>query len=234
MPKIEADPQYKIKYVQQDVKAKWGVNVDYKKAWYARVRALETLHGKWDESYNLLPKTLFAIQQTNPGTIVDIVGIPTNTPDEFHFKYAFWAFKAAIDGFKYCLPVLTIDGTHLYGKYKGNLLLALSMNAKEINGVNAPHPMAFQNIQDVERYANEIVRHGLEMLSIPSPVQPLADSGTWAAVSELTDSGPWAVGCQLAERPMCRCQRCSRSLTAPHRLWAVTSLNGPCAVVSEV
>ncbi|XP_031116599.1 uncharacterized protein LOC116020255 [Ipomoea triloba] len=135
LPKIEADPQYKIKYVQQDVNAKWGVNVDYKKAWYARVRALETLHGKWDESYNLLPKTLFAIQQTNPGTIVDIVGSPTNTPDEFHFKYAFWAFKAAIDGFKYCLPVLTIDGTHLYGKYKGNLLLAVSMNAnREING----------------------------------------------------------------------------------------------------
>nr|GMD54366.1 uncharacterized protein LOC109167534 [Ipomoea batatas] len=73
--------QYKIKYVQQDVNAKWGVNADYKKAWYARVRALETLHGKWDESYNLLPKTLFAIQQTNPGTIVDIVGVePNGTP----------------------------------------------------------------------------------------------------------------------------------------------------------
>ncbi|XP_031101840.1 uncharacterized protein LOC116005741 [Ipomoea triloba] len=144
LPKIQVDPMYKIKYVQQDVKTKWGVNVNYKKAWYARVQALQTLYGKWDESYNLLPQMLRALQQTNPGTVVDIVANPTPNPNEFEFKYAFWAFKPAIDGFKYCLPVLTIDGTHLYGKYKGHLLLAVSMNAnKEI------YPIAY-SIVDAE------------------------------------------------------------------------------------
>ncbi|XP_031101908.1 uncharacterized protein LOC116005810 [Ipomoea triloba] len=133
LPKIEEDPTYKIKYIQQDVKTKWGVDVGYKKAWYGRVRTLETLYGKWDESYNELPQLLMALQQTNPGSVIEFVTNPTSDSNAFRFKYAFRAFKAAIDGFKYCLPVITIDGTHLYGKYGGHLLLAVSMNGnKEI------------------------------------------------------------------------------------------------------
>nr|GMD14537.1 uncharacterized protein LOC109164720 [Ipomoea batatas] len=74
-----------------------------------------------------------ALQQTNPGYVIEFVANPTSDPNVLRFKYAFWAFKAAIDGFKYCLPVITIDGTHLYGKYGGHLLLAVSMNGnKEI------------------------------------------------------------------------------------------------------
>nr|GLL25305.1 uncharacterized protein LOC109153763 [Ipomoea trifida] len=74
-----------------------------------------------------------ALKQTNLSTVVDIVTNPTTTPNEFEFKYVFWAFKPAIDGFKYCLLVLTIDGTHLYGNYTGFLLLAVLVNVnKEI------------------------------------------------------------------------------------------------------
>nr|GMC60245.1 hypothetical protein Iba_chr02bCG8990 [Ipomoea batatas] len=54
-----------------------------------------------------------------------------------------------------------------------------------------------------------------------------ADSGTWAADSDV--SGPCAA-----------VQRCSRSLTAAHGpltapqpMWGVTSLNGPCAFVTQ-
>ncbi|XP_021715248.1 uncharacterized protein LOC110683210 [Chenopodium quinoa] len=41
----------------------------------------------------------------------------------------FWAFGPCIDGFKHCMPVICIDGTHLYGKYKGTLLVATSVDA---------------------------------------------------------------------------------------------------------
>ncbi|XP_019168812.1 PREDICTED: uncharacterized protein LOC109164720 [Ipomoea nil] len=144
LQKIADDPRYKIKYVIEDVKAKWGIRVDYKKAWYAKVIELETLYGKWDESYNILPQTLMAIQQTNPDFVVDTVYTETGVPNEFRFKYVFWTFKPAIEGFKHCLPVLTVDGTHLYGKYKGHLLLAVAINAnKEI------HPVAY-SIVDAE------------------------------------------------------------------------------------
>ncbi|RVW77287.1 hypothetical protein CK203_050145 [Vitis vinifera] len=42
-----------------------------------------------------------------------------NMRNEEVFQRVFWAFHPSIEGFKHCRPVLTIDGTHLYGKYKG-------------------------------------------------------------------------------------------------------------------
>ncbi|XP_021751463.1 uncharacterized protein LOC110717133 [Chenopodium quinoa] len=45
------------------------------------------------------------------------------------FERVFWAFGPCIDGFKHCMPVICIDGTHLYGKYKGTLLVATSVDA---------------------------------------------------------------------------------------------------------
>ena len=37
----------------------------------------------------------------------------------------FWSFKPSIEGFEHCHLVLSIDGTHFYGKYKGMLLIAM-------------------------------------------------------------------------------------------------------------
>ena len=40
----------------------------------------------------------------------------------------FWAFGACIEGFKSCKPLMQIDGTFLYGKYKGKLLIVISVD----------------------------------------------------------------------------------------------------------
>ena len=40
------------------------------------------------------------------------------------FMRVFWAFGACIEGFKICRPLIQIDSTFLYGKYKGKLLIA--------------------------------------------------------------------------------------------------------------
>ena len=48
------------------------------------------------------------------------------------FQRVFWSFKPSIEGFEHCRLVLSIDGTHLYGKYKGTLLI-LSGVMKIIN-----------------------------------------------------------------------------------------------------
>ena len=37
----------------------------------------------------------------------------------------FGSFKSFIEGFEHCCPVLSIDDTHLYGKYKGTLLIVM-------------------------------------------------------------------------------------------------------------
>ena len=46
-------------------------------------------------------------------------------PNTEIFQCVFLSFKPSIEGFEHCRPVLSIDSTHLYGKYKGMLLIAM-------------------------------------------------------------------------------------------------------------
>ena len=50
----------------------------------------------------------------------------------------FCAFHPSIEGFKHCRPILSIDGTNLYGKYKGTLMIAMGCG-----GNNQLFPLAF-------------------------------------------------------------------------------------------
>ena len=62
----------------------------------------------------------------------------TGEDDTVFLNYVFWSFGQSIDGFKYCKPVINIDGTHLYGKYQGKLLVAMAIDAN-----NKVFPLAF-------------------------------------------------------------------------------------------
>ena len=44
-------------------------------------------------------------------------------PNTEIFQRIFWSFKPSIEGFEHCRPVLSIDGTHSYEKYKCTLLI---------------------------------------------------------------------------------------------------------------
>ena len=46
-------------------------------------------------------------------------------PNTETFEHFFWSFKPSIEGFEHCRPVPSIDDTHLYGKYKGTLLITI-------------------------------------------------------------------------------------------------------------
>ncbi|XP_030924517.1 uncharacterized protein LOC115951450 [Quercus lobata] len=46
-------------------------------------------------------------------------------------RYVYWAFAPCIAAFQYCRPVISIDGTHLYGKYKGVLMIAMTTDANQ-------------------------------------------------------------------------------------------------------
>ena len=41
------------------------------------------------------------------------------------FRLGASQFKSSIEGFEHCRPILSTDGTHLYGKYKGTLMIAM-------------------------------------------------------------------------------------------------------------
>ena len=54
------------------------------------------------------------------------------------FQCVFWLFKPSIERFEHYRPILSIDGTHLYGKYKGTLLIAMGCDRN-----NQLFPLAF-------------------------------------------------------------------------------------------
>ncbi|XP_074377680.1 uncharacterized protein LOC141719195 [Apium graveolens] len=58
--------------------------------------------------------------------------------EEVTFKRLFRAFKPCINGFEYCMHVIHIDGTHLYGPYPDVLLSVVA-----VDGVSHILPLAF-------------------------------------------------------------------------------------------
>ncbi|XP_025662178.1 uncharacterized protein [Arachis hypogaea] len=67
------------------------------------------------------------------GTIAALRTLPvraSNTVDgtRMFFHRLFWKFPPCVEAFKYCKPLISIDGTHLYGKYGGTLLMAIAQD----------------------------------------------------------------------------------------------------------
>ena len=63
---------------------------------------------------------------------------PTSEDDTVFLHYVLGSFGPCIDEFKYCKPVISIDETHLYGKYQGKLLVTIATDAN-----NKVFPLAF-------------------------------------------------------------------------------------------
>ncbi|KAK4390280.1 hypothetical protein Sango_2091300 [Sesamum angolense] len=70
--------------------------------------------------------------KTKQGTIVEWKhkGFQQST-GKYVMGYVFWAFKPCIDGFKFCRKIISVDGTHLYTKYKHKLLIAAAMDGNQ-------------------------------------------------------------------------------------------------------
>jgi len=95
---------------------------------------MEDLHGTWEESFEMLCRFKAALEESCPGSIVEIDCKKIN--GKMHFSRMFVAIRACVDGFLAgCRPV---DSTHLTGKYKGQLATTTS-----IDGHNWMYPVAY-------------------------------------------------------------------------------------------
>ena len=83
------------------------------------------LCGDFSQSYIELSRLFLALEQANPGCVVIWNTFHSNMSNTEIFQRVNRSFKSSIEGFEHCRPVLSIDGTHLYGKYKGTLLIAM-------------------------------------------------------------------------------------------------------------
>ena len=95
-----------------------GHKPSYYKVWDVKQKGIAKMFGNWEDSYQRLQKLLMAYIDQDLTTQVLYCITPTDEDNTVLLHYVFWSFYPCIDGFKYCKPVISIDGTHLYGKYR--------------------------------------------------------------------------------------------------------------------
>ncbi|RYR13643.1 hypothetical protein Ahy_B04g070530 isoform F [Arachis hypogaea] len=144
---VEADPSLKVKSVIAEVQSKFNYTVSYRKAWLAKQRAVEKIFGGWEASYEALPIWFEAMCHKEPSAVVHFETMPAYQGDDLvsHIRVlhrVFWSYYPCIKAFRHCKPFVQVDGTHLYGKYKGCLLVAVSQD-----GNNNIVPIAFAIVE---------------------------------------------------------------------------------------
>ncbi|XP_050876622.1 uncharacterized protein LOC127080336 [Lathyrus oleraceus] len=107
MKLVNHDASLKVKVIIAHVAEKYRYIISYKKTWIAKCTIIEL--------------------QTLP--VISYDG--SQLGDKRIFRRLFWAFRPCIRGFAYCKPIVQVDGTWLYDKYKGTMLMALAQDGNE-------------------------------------------------------------------------------------------------------
>ncbi|XP_070026577.1 uncharacterized protein [Nicotiana sylvestris] len=128
IPHIEASIRYKIKECITSIHQEYGCTITKIKAYLRRKRAFEIVYGDWDKSFASLPRYMATLKHFNPGTVVEWKLEQSAGRPEYTFRYVFWAFKPAIDAFVHYRSVISIDGTHVCGKYDIKLLITVAVD----------------------------------------------------------------------------------------------------------
>ncbi|XP_020271000.1 uncharacterized protein LOC109846189 [Asparagus officinalis] len=148
LPHLREDLELRSKDIRLLVHKATNLDVSYNKCWNDRRKAMIKIFGDWDKSYEILPHYLEALKSENPGTVYEVSSDPLDG-EERRFTGVFWAFGPSIAGFQYYRPLLSIDDTHLYDKYKGVLLVTTGVDA---NGGLFPLAFAVVDIKNTENW----------------------------------------------------------------------------------
>ncbi|XP_057770752.1 uncharacterized protein LOC130990542 [Salvia miltiorrhiza] len=117
----------KPKAIQLELQREFGVQIKYDVSLRARNRATEMVYGRHDQSFEMLPKYLYKLRQSNPGSLVEWEVDPDG-----RFKHLFVALAALASCFIFNLRlVIVVDGTHLKGKNRGILFVAVTKDGNE-------------------------------------------------------------------------------------------------------
>ncbi|XP_027363021.1 uncharacterized protein LOC113870769 [Abrus precatorius] len=144
---VKEEPSVPVSLIQERISGQFGYSVSYKKAWKAKQKAIVTIFGDWDESYATLPRWLEYMQLHAPGSVYKIETndyVRGNVMDNRFrvFHRVFWSFRQCREAFKFCKPIIQVDGTFLYGKYKQTLLIGTTQD-----GNNSVLPIAFAIVE---------------------------------------------------------------------------------------
>ncbi|XP_015938245.1 uncharacterized protein LOC107463876 [Arachis duranensis] len=133
MPMVRADASVSINVLLNATASHYGFMPTYRRVWMAKQKAIALIYGDCDESYNELPRWVLGVQVTMPGSIAVLQTSPVRVGGQLdeskaYFHRLFWTFPPCIEAFRHCKPLVSIDGTHLYGKYGGTLLIAIAQD----------------------------------------------------------------------------------------------------------
>jgi hypothetical protein len=124
---IASKPLMKPIEIVKDFKKYYGLDISYHSAWYGKELARKRVHGDESVSYRHLAWYVGAVLSSNYGSHCTL----ECDPETSRFKRIFISFHACIEGFKYCRPLLFLDGTFIKNKYKGHLLAATGKNGNQ-------------------------------------------------------------------------------------------------------
>ncbi|XP_015953520.1 uncharacterized protein LOC107477938 [Arachis duranensis] len=177
MPMVRADASVSIKVLLNATASHYGFRTTYRRVWMAKQKAVALIYGDWNESYNELPRWVLGVQVTMPGSIAVLRTSPVRIGGQLdesqaYFHRLFWTFPPCIEVFRHCKPLVSIDGTHLYGKYGGTLLVAIAQD-----GNSNILPVAFALVEgenaDLSTKGERTSRNGLcdRVLEVVSVIQ---------------------------------------------------------------
>ncbi|XP_058784435.1 uncharacterized protein LOC131659238 [Vicia villosa] len=131
---VSDDASIKVKTIIAHVRTVFNYTISYKKGWLVKNKAIESIYGNWEASYNDLPQWLLVMREHLPGTVIELEILHVYLDDGTQisgariFHRLFWTFQPCIRGFAYCKPIVQVDGTWLYGKYRGTLLMVVTQD----------------------------------------------------------------------------------------------------------
>jgi hypothetical protein len=124
---LKKDPTIGAVKILKELQDEHHVTLDYQTVWKGKQKAATSLYGSWEESFRMLYNYKSEVELRSPGSIVEID--TTTIEGEVHFSKLFIAFKPCIDGFlNGCRPYISIDSTHLNGKWNGQLAVVTSVH----------------------------------------------------------------------------------------------------------
>ncbi|XP_020966116.1 uncharacterized protein LOC110266229 [Arachis ipaensis] len=106
---VRANAAVSIKMLQEATEGTYGFRPTYRKTWLAKQKAVAQIYEDWKESYAELPHWILGVQSTMEGTVALLKMSPVRVGDDVDDS-------------------TIIDGTHLYSKYGGTLLLAIAQD----------------------------------------------------------------------------------------------------------
>ncbi|KAL6183331.1 hypothetical protein ACLB2K_044742 [Fragaria x ananassa] len=117
----------KPREIMSNFKSTYGYEISYKVASRAKKRCVEKMYGSKCDSFSMLSWFKEAVLETNLGSSV-VLEVDESTE---RFKRVFVAYAGQIQGFKFSLPVLYVDGAFGKSKYKGQILAATGRNGNK-------------------------------------------------------------------------------------------------------